>query len=77
VFNIDLEILFAKYEASLLKDLRELPSREAVFVIIRDPGLKTTHSVLTKGSPTVDELFADSRDLCDVSVRRRELSSRK
>jgi hypothetical protein len=48
-----------------------------MIIIVRDPRLKTTHRILSKGPATVDESFADPGDLSNVSVSWGELSVRK
>jgi hypothetical protein len=77
VLYIYLKILIAEDMTSLRKNFSEFPRGQSVVVVIRDPGLKAAHRILSKRSTTIDESFADSSDLRHVRVRGCQFTARK
>jgi hypothetical protein len=77
VLNIHLKILITEDMTSLLENFSEFSRDQSVVVVVRDPGLKAAHRILSKRSTTIDKSFADSSNLGHVRVRGGQFTTWK
>ncbi len=72
MLNIHVQIIGQQHLFRFGKNLQQLPRREPMFDIVREPRLQPTVRVSAQGAATINEAFINPRHLRHMNVIRSE-----